>query len=230
MAVAIGILVLSYLIGSVPTGYVLVRMAKGQDVRSIGSHSIGAINVFRIGGVWLGALTLVLDVGKALGVVLLASAVTRLPWVIASTALMVMLGHSYSAWLFLRERRFSEGKSVACCLGVMVGLACLDVLPVQLALLPLGVWAGVLVLPRLFTRRWLPISIATITAAISVPVAVWAGRPEMPYRALSLAMALLILLRHKNNFRRLLAGTEPRPGWPDTLVGPTAVTPERNKP
>ena len=212
MGITLGVLLLAFLVGSIPFGYLLVRATSGKDVRSFGSHSIGAINVFRVGGRWPGILTLVLDAGKAFGMVLLAAALVRDPWVISSTAFLVMLGHAYSLWLFLKNRRFSEAKSVASAQGIMVALGVLRVLPWTAAMLPIGVWALGLVGPRLLTGRWPCISLATMTATLVIPVAVWSGDPGMSYKVLSIAMCLLILVRHKNNIRRLRAGTEPRLG------------------
>ena len=212
MGITLGILLLALLVGSIPFGYLLVRATSGKDVRSFGSHSIGAINVFRVGGRWPGILTMVLDVGKAFGMVLLAAALVRDPWVIASTAFLVMLGHAYSLWLFLKNRRFSEAKSVACAQGIMVALGVLRVLPWTAAMLPIGVWALGLVGPRLLTGRWPCISLATMAATLVIPVAVLSADPGMSYKVLSIAMSVLILVRHKNNIRRLRAGTEPRLG------------------
>ena len=212
MGVTLAILLLAFLVGSIPFGYLLVRAASGKDVRSFGSHSIGAINVFRVGGRWPGILTLVLDAGKAFGMILLAAALGQDPWVIASTAFLVMLGHAYSLWLFLKNRRFSEAKSVASAQGIMVALAVMGILPWTAAMLPIGVWAAGLVGPRLLTGRWPCISLATMTATLAIPVAVWIAHPSNPYLVLSIAMSTLILVRHKNNIRRLRAGTEPRLG------------------
>lgn len=210
MLTSIVLVLLAYLIGSIPSGYLLVRAVRGLDVRDGGSHNVGAINVIRVGGAWLGLLTLLADVGKALGVVLLASVVAASPWAIACVALAVMVGHAYSAWFLLRERRFSEGKSVACALGVLMGLACVGGLPWLAAVAPVGVWAAGLLGPRLLTGRWSRISLATMTATVAIPVAVWAAHPAPAYVALGVAMCTLILVRHKNNIRRLRAGTEPR--------------------
>lgn len=212
MGTTLGILLLAFLIGSIPFGYVLVRAARGKDVRSFGSHSIGAINVFRVGGRWPGILTLVLDAGKAFGMVLLAAALVRDPWVIASTAFLVMLGHAYSIWLLVFSRRFSDSKSVASAQGILVALAVLDVLPWTAAMFPIGVWIVGLVGPRLLTGRWPCISLATMAATLAIPVAVWIAHPGAAYQWLSVAMSVLILVRHENNIRRLMAGTEPRLG------------------
>ncbi len=210
---------LAYVVGSIPSGYLLVRATRRLDVRDYGSHNVGAINVVRVGGLWLGLVTLLADTGKALGIVLLAAAVAPSVWTIASAAFLVMVGHAYSAWFFLQERRFSEGKSVACALGVLLGLVILGALPWWAAVGPVAVWVTGLLGPRLLTGRWFCISPATMAAAVAIPVAVWAGRPPVAYFSLSVGMAVLILLRHPNNIRRLLAGTEPRLGEPLSAGG-----------
>jgi len=210
--VTAGVLLLAYLVGSIPSGYLLVRAARGLDVRRYGSHNIGAINVVRVGGPWLGLATLCADVGKAAVVVFVTRALALPAGVIAAAAFLVMAGHAYSIWFLLREGRCAEGKSVACALGVMLGLAGIDALPWHLALAPLGVWAFALVGPRLVSGRWWYISPATMLATTAMPVAVWAAHPASPYLILAVAMAALILARHKHNIARLLSGTEPRLG------------------
>jgi glycerol-3-phosphate acyltransferase PlsY len=202
----------AYVVGSVPSGYLLVRAFRGRDVRQYGSHNVGAINVFRVGGTKLGALTLIADIGKAVVVVLAAAAVTDRPWLIAASALAVLIGHAFSIWFLLREHRFSEGKSVASGLGVLLGLVIAGKLPWPVVATPLGVWAAGLLLPRLLTGRWWCISPATMAATLAIPVVVCATHPALPYQLLALLMSALILLRHKNNIRRLIAGTEPKLG------------------
>lgn len=210
--VTVVVLVAAYLVGSVPFGYLLLRAAKGLDVRAYGSHNMGAINVARAGGVWLGLATLVADVGKAMGTVLVTRRLGVSATVVATAAFLVMVGHAYSLWFLLRDGEFAEGKSVACALGVMIGLALISVLPWQLALAPLGLWVLGLLGPRVLAGRWYRISPVTMLASACIPLAVWAAHPPRPYLFLSLAMAVLILIRHKNNIRRLIAGTEPRLG------------------
>lgn len=212
---------LAYLVGSIPSGYLLVRATCQRDVRDYGSHNVGAINVFRVGGLWPGLVTLLADMGKALGIVLLAGTVAPSVWTIACAAFLVMVGHAYSAWFLLQERRFSEGKSVACALGVLLGLVILGALPWWAVVAPVAVWVTGLLGPRLLTGRWYWISPATMAATVSIPLAVWAAHPATAYFSLSVGMAVLILLRHPNNIRRLLAGTEPRLGEPLSL-GATA--------
>jgi len=209
---AFAVLLLAYLVGSIPSGYLLVRTLRRLDVRRYGSHNVGAINVFRVGGPWLGLGTLLADTGKALCMVVLASALGLSPWGIAVTGLIVMLGHAYSAWFYLREHRFSEGKSVASCLGVLIGWATVGALPWPAAATPLAVWIAALLAPRLLTGHWPCISPATMSATVSVPVVVALSHAGPAFATISAFMALLILVRHKHNIQRLLTGTEPRLG------------------
>jgi glycerol-3-phosphate acyltransferase PlsY len=205
---SLGLMVFAYLLGSVPTGYLLVRLWRGGDVRDYGSHGIGAINVLRVGGLKLALPTLALDLGKAWLTVWLAVAIGLPSWSVAGCAVAVLVGHAYSFWFLLREGRFAEGKCVAATLGVLIGLTHTGRLPWPCAAVPLGVWVAGLIGPRLVVGRWLPLSIATIGAVLSIPLVVWSATPDHAWRTLALTMPLLVLVRHKNNLRRLRAGTE----------------------
>lgn len=217
--------VMAYLVGSVPSGYLLVRATRGLDVRDYGSNNVGAINVFRVGGRWLGIATLLADVGKALGVVFLAGALGFGARSVCAAALFVMIGHAFSAWFLLTEGRVSEGKSVACSLGVLIGVAWLGLWPWHVAAIPPALWVIGLLGPRLVTGRWWLISPVTMTAIGAVPAVVWLSGVSGPPLALSVAMALLVLARHKNNIIRLCRGTEPRLGESHSGVEADRCTP-----
>jgi glycerol-3-phosphate acyltransferase PlsY len=208
-AVSLALVAAAYLIGSIPSGYLLVRSARHIDLRDYGSQGIGATNVCSVAGPWLGIATLLLDTGKAVAVVLLAAPIARSPWLIAAVSFAAMVGHAYSFWLFLREWRFSEGKCVASALGVLIGLSYIGALPWHTPAAALGVWLAGLVGPRAIRGRWSPISPATMAAAAALPMIVYVARPAGAYVALAVATAVLILARHKGNIRRLLAGAEP---------------------
>ena len=203
------LIALGYLVGSVPFGYLLVRLTKGQDVRGCGSHNIGAINVVHIAGAGLGVLTLLLDAGKAFAVVALTGALGAEDLVVAATAASAMVGHSYSVWFLLLEGKLSGGKSVASALGVLIALGALGELAWWAALLPPALWIVLIVGPRLVIGHWWYMSVATMTAAVSIPASVWAARAQLPYVVLSLAIAVLLLIRHRDNIARLRSGTEP---------------------
>lgn len=141
--------------------------------------------------------------------VLVAGLLGLAPWIVCMSALSVMVGHAWSLWFLLKERRASEGKSVACCLGVAIGLAVLRLWSWYVVALPLAVWGMGLVGPRLLTGRWRQISPATMAATVSLPLTVWLSGGRGPCLMLAVAMALLVLVRHRNNIIRLCSGTEP---------------------
>lgn len=200
----VAIAVAAYLLGSIPTGYLLVRIFLGQDVRSVGSGNIGATNVVRAGGKGLGVATFILDVlkgstsvwfGALIGAFLMPTLPLRTAQAIA--ALFAVLGHMFTCWL-----RFRGGKGVATGLGVFLACAPLA------ALAALGVFAVIVALTRI-------VSLASIIGAGSFPVFAWffvrGPRPPI-FLAVQCAVALLIVLRHHENIRRLFAGTESRFG------------------
>jgi glycerol-3-phosphate acyltransferase PlsY len=190
-----------YLLGSIPFGYLAGRL-KGTDIRTLGSGNVGAANVFRnLGRSW-GITVMALDIAKGIVPVLIARAVTDAPWpVIVGAA--AMLGAIFPVWL-----RFRGGKGVATGAGVMIGL-----FPIVSALL-VPLWLLLVLLTRIT-------SLASITCAIVfTPLAAAFGAP-WEYLVLAGTMSALVLIRHRANIARLLAGKEPRielrrPGRPAT--------------
>lgn len=219
MLTAIVLIIAAYLLGSVPFGFVLVRVVRGIDVRQHGSNNIGAINVTRVGGPLLGALTLLVDTAKGTAAVFAAWSLSQPEWAIASVGLAVLLGHAYSFWLFLRDGRFSEGKCVATSLGVLSGLAIFGALSWWVPAGLLGFWISGLLLPKLLTGRWWLISPVTMTAAAGISAMVILDHASLSYICLGVCMSALILVRHKHNIERLLAGTEPRIGQTRQQLG-----------
>jgi len=212
MAVDFLLIIGSYLLGSVPSGYLLTRVIRGVDVRQYGSHNVGAINVFRVGGLLVGCLTLVADIGKGVLPVVAVATLQRSEWTVALAGLAVLVGHAFSFWLYLKEHRFSEGKCVATSLGVLAALSLRGILPWWVPLALLAFWIGGLLLPKVLFGRWWMISPITMTSAAGISVLTLIARPAREFVLLGIAMSTLILIRHKNNIRRLLAGTEPRIG------------------
>ena len=184
-------LALGYLLGSIPFGLVLTRLAGKGDVRDIGSGNIGATNVLRTGSKPLAAATLILDCLKATTAILLA----RQLWPGSENfaAAGALVGHLYPAWL-----RFKGGKGVATLLGVLIPL-----MPIAAAIYA-AVWLGLLLFVRIS-------SVAGMTAAVSAPVsaAIFGERLLFP---MFLGFALLVIWKHKENIVRLRAGTEPKVG------------------
>ncbi len=184
-------LLVGYLLGSIPFGVLLTRLAGGGDLRNVGSGNIGATNVLRTGRKGLAALTLLLDGAKGAAAVLL---VARLwPGNEGLAAVGALLGHLYPVWL-----RFRGGKGVATFFGIMAALHWQSSIGYAL------VWLGVLALTRYS-------SVAGMSAAMLAPVAAAAlGRFDLSL--LYLGFGLLIFWKHRANLDRLLAGTEPRVG------------------
>lgn len=185
-------LALGYLLGSIPFGLLLARWGGKGDIREIGSGNIGATNVLRTGSKGLAALTLVLDCLKATAAVLLAQSMWgRDAGVFAAAG--AFFGHLYPVWL-----GFRGGKGVATYLGILIPL-----LPVAAVIYAL-VWIGLLLTIRIS-------SVAGLSAAISAPLAALLFG-DMKVFPILLGLTLLVLWKHHENIRRLLAGTEPRVG------------------
>ncbi len=208
------IAIMAYLLGSIPFGYLLVRVFRHQDIRAVGSGNIGATNVLRSGAKGLGALTFALDALKGwVAVVFATSVLPMLParWVqhdaaytfhvaaAASLAAMcALLGHIFPVWL-----GFRGGKGVATAFGVFLALAW------PVALTSLAVFIAATALFRI-------VSLASILAAFAIPVGAFAypphaGRGWAPLAALIVGPAIVVC-KHHANIRRLLAGTEYRFG------------------
>jgi glycerol-3-phosphate acyltransferase PlsY len=181
--------VIGYLLGSIPFGVVLTRLAGLGDVRRIGSGSIGATNVLRTGNKALAALTLALDLAKGVAAVLIGSLWGGDAMLAAGGA--VILGHMFPVWL-----GFRGGKGVATALGVLLAIAW-----------PVAIAAAVLWLATAIVFHYS--SLAALVGAVAAVVL--AAVMVEPSRALLIAaIALLVILRHHENIRRLLAGTEGR--------------------
>jgi glycerol-3-phosphate acyltransferase PlsY len=192
MTAAILSLALGYLLGSIPWGLVLTRAAGLGDIRAIGSGNIGATNVLRTGSKGAAAATLLLDGGKGALAVLLARALTgEDAGQVAGAA--AFLGHCFPVWL-----GFKGGKGVATFLGILLAAHW------PLGLLACALWAATAALARISSLA------ALVAAALSPLAALLLGRADLVL--LCLLLAAVILLRHRSNVARLLAGTEPRIG------------------
>jgi glycerol-3-phosphate acyltransferase PlsY len=194
----------SYLLGSIPTGYLLVRFVRKEDIRTVGSGNIGATNVLRSGGKGLGAATFFLDmlkgcaavwIGALAGPLLMSGSSLRN--VEALAALCAVVGHMFPMWL-----RFRGGKGVATGFGVFLVAAPLA------ALAAISVFFIVLYLSRY-------VSLASILGAASFPPFAWllvhGDRPKF-FVTVQFVVALLIILKHHQNIRRLLSGSESKFG------------------
>ena len=199
--------VVAYLLGSIPFGYLLVRIFRGEDIRQTGSGNIGATNVARSGAKGLGIATLVLDALKGALAVALAWYVatdelktSACPCIVpaqlmATAALCAVLGHVFPVWL-----RFKGGKGVATALGVFC------VLFPKAILVALAIFILVVAVTRY-------VSLGSILGAIAFPVAAYfVQHADWLSLLLASGVSLIIILKHHQNIRRLLSGTENRFG------------------
>jgi glycerol-3-phosphate acyltransferase PlsY len=191
------IVVVAYLLGSIPFGYLVVRKKIGADIRQTGSGGTGATNVLRRAGKAAGVLTLLLDAAKGSIAMLIAKTVAGDDWVMAAAAIAALVGHIFPVWL-----GFRGGKGVATGVGIFLVLA-----PVAL------LCAGVIFVAIVATSRY--VSLGSIVAAVLIPVFVWLQSvfvaPVADLRPLLLASivgAALIVFAHRGNIKRLASRTE----------------------
>jgi glycerol-3-phosphate acyltransferase PlsY len=183
---------LGYVLGSVPFGLLLTRIAGLGDVRQIGSGNIGATNVLRTGRRGLAAATLLLDAAKGAAAVLIVNYCFG-PTAAAIAGFGALLGHIFPVWL-----KFKGGKGVATFLGVLIAMAW------EVAAIFAIVWLAVAAITRIS-------SLSAIIATVAVPIGAWIlGYDQVA--VVSALMAVVVLIKHRGNIRRLLAGEEPRIG------------------
>jgi glycerol-3-phosphate acyltransferase PlsY len=185
-------LVLGYLFGSIPFGLILTRLAGTQDLRSIGSGNIGATNVLRTGRKGLAAATLLLDMLKGTAAVIVAGYLDG-PNAAMLAALGAFLGHLFPVWL-----KFRGGKGVAVYIGVLLGLFW----PAALAFCL--IWLATAVVSRYS-------SLAALVAALVTPIFLW-WLGQLALAALFGLMTVLLFYMHRENIKRLLAGSEGKIG------------------
>ena len=212
MPAFIVIAVTAYLLGSIPTGYLVAR-AKGIDIRTIGSGNIGAANAFRILGKPAGIFVLVADGLKGFAacawladfvIQLFAVAPDQIENLRIVAGISAVLGHNFTCWL-----KFKGGKGIATSAGVYFALAPLA------AGISLGTWMVVFVLSRY-------VSVASIAAAAALPTAVWLTKDSRFLGIVTTVLGLLAIFKHRGNIQRLLNGTEQR-------FGQKSATPEATK-
>ena len=207
------LLILAYLLGSLPTGYLAGRLLKGIDIREVGSGSTGATNVLRTLGKAPAIVVLVIDVLKGVSAIAAVNfAFTRLPgwlyytkivdvnlanwqpWMIILAGLLALLGHSKPIWL-----NFKGGKSVATSIGVLLAMDW------RIGLSTIAVFAVSIAISRI-------VSLSSITGAISVTALMIAFRQPLTYCLFAIAGGIYVVWLHRANIQRLLAGTEPQLG------------------
>ncbi|MBI4470423.1 MAG: glycerol-3-phosphate 1-O-acyltransferase PlsY [Acidobacteria bacterium] len=208
----LGVIALGYLLGTVPTGYLLVKFAfaKGTDIREVGSGSTGATNVSRAAGFQVGLLTYFLDLAKGYLAMTVAALLTAgdLRWM-GAAGVAAVLGHLFPVWL-----GFRGGKGVAVGLGVFLAISPAAMLSALL------LWV-------IIVRMWKYVSLASVIATATVPGWIWFWDHLVFVRPLNEVMTLelsagvssaLVISMHHDNIRRLWAGTEDRVGSAEGLV------------
>lgn len=182
----------AYLIGAIPTGVILTRIAGGEDIRKSGSGNIGATNVYRVAGRTLGVITLLGDCLKGLLPVLVARQSQISTPAVAAVALAAFIGHCYPVYL-----GFKGGKGVATALGIFLVLS------------PKSVLAALLVFVFVLWK-WRFISLASISAAAFIPAFIILFTGSLPLFCTTLAIAAIVIWRHRGNIERLRQGNENR--------------------
>ena len=191
-------LLLGYLLGSIPSGFLAGKWCKGLDLRTIGSGSTGATNVLRNVGKKPALVVFLMDVAKGAAAVLLAGLLNPtsalIDWIQVLAGLAALSGHIWPVWL-----GFKGGKAVATGFGMFLGLSW----PVGLACF--GMFMAVFSISRI-------VSLASVVAAVSLPLLMAAGSDSNANLVVALVAMLLVLWRHRSNIQRLINGTEPQVG------------------
>jgi len=190
MIATVGAVLLSYVLGSIPTGLWLGLWLRKIDIRDHGSRNIGATNTLRILGTTLGAIALAGDMAKGAIPVLAAACISDWPYAPIACGLAAIAGHTFSLFL-----KFRGGKGVATSAGVFFGLA---PLPSAIAM---GVFAAVVATTRM-------VSAGSILAALAMAIAVFFVPIDPIVRGVAVTVAVLIIVRHRDNIRRILQGKE----------------------
>ena len=189
MFLKISIIILAYLLGSIPSGYLIFRITQKGDIRSFGSGNIGATNVARAMGTKGGLLTLFLDIAKGAGAVLLARYLLN-PNLAAAAGVMAIIGHNSSIFL-----KFKGGKGVATALGVFFSIAAKAILP------SLGIFIIMLIAFKY-------VSLGSISAAASFPLFTLLFHYPKEIIIAAVLGGMLIIIAHRSNIRRLIKGKE----------------------
>lgn len=192
-----GLVAAGYLLGSIPFGYLLVRLQTGRDIRYMGSGNIGATNVARTSGWFVGVATLFLDAAKGyFAVWLIGHYSNNNIRYMMYAGLAAILGHVFPIWL-----KFDGGKGVATALGVFLAIS----------------WPAVAIAVALFllvVLFWRYVSLASISAAAALPLLVYllyapGHAPPTAVSTCTLLVAVIVIIKHRDNIERLMAGTEP---------------------
>ncbi len=201
--ILLGILI-SYLLGSMPTAYIFGKFYKGIDIREYGSGNVGATNVFRVLGKWPGMIVLLIDILKGLLPVIVVADFLGLEsigeWIILG--LIAVIGHNWTVFL-----KFKGGKGIATGLGVLIALAIkiASVRPVFLG--TMMVWVVTFLVSGF-------VSLASILAAVFLPIFMVFTHQPLEIVSLGIIFCIFVVLRHRSNIRRILLGQESRVSFP----------------
>jgi len=186
----LAVVIVSYLIGAIPTGLIVVRLLSGEDIRRHGSGNIGTVNVLRVAGLATAIVVLAVDILKGLVPIMLAVRVGAPPSAVVLGGLAAIAGHNWSVFL-----RFQGGKGIATSFGVLLGLSW------SAAAVAAAVWIVTVAITRYA-------SLGSLLAVVSVPITLWRFRQPEEYVSFGVIAALFAIYRHRANLQRLVAGTE----------------------
>lgn len=193
-------IILSYLVGAIPTAYIFGKALKGIDIRKHGSGNVGATNVFRTLGIGPGIAVLLLDICKGIIAVVIVPDLLGLAKIVHRVvlAMVVVCGHNWTVFL-----KFKGGKGIATSLGVLIGLT----IKIS-AIRPVLLWV-ILIWLTCFLITHI-ISVSSIVATTCLPIVMVLTNQDFPIVCLGIVFCLFVVLRHRANIKRLFAGQEPR--------------------
>ncbi|HET9001979.1 MAG TPA: glycerol-3-phosphate 1-O-acyltransferase PlsY [bacterium] len=186
----LAVIVVSYLIGAIPTGLIVVRLLTGEDIRRHGSGNIGTVNVLRVAGAGTAVVVLAVDILKGLVPVVLAERLGASAWTVVLAGLAAIAGHNWSIFL-----KFQGGKGVATSFGVLAALSW------PAAAVAAAVWIVTVAVTRYS-------SLGSLLGVVSVPITMWRLNQPEEYVYFGVIAALFAIYRHRANIQRLVAGTE----------------------
>ena len=186
----VAVVLFGYLIGSLPTGLIVIRLVKGLDIRSVGSGNIGATNVYRVAGLPTALLVLAVDMVKGALPVFLARTWGRPEAVVVLAGIAAIVGHNWSMFL-----RFGGGKGIATSFGVLLALS-----PTTAAIAA-SIWTVVAIVTRYS-------SLASLLAVATVPLVMWQRAEPAAHLSFGALALVFAVYKHKANIARLLRGQE----------------------
>ncbi len=195
------IIILSFLLGSIPTGYIIGKTIAGLDIRKIGSGNIGATNVFRVLNKKMGVFVLIIDILKGIGPCLIANIfISQFEFVLVC-AIAAVVGHNWTPWLL-----FKGGKGVATSLGAVLGISIIEPSLFQAVGVLFLIWIITFLIFRI-------VSVSSILTAFFLPLALpfFSDSEKRPYILIfAIILGFMIVLKHVPNIRRVIKGEEKR--------------------